>query len=281
MLELGQPLHAYDLRKLDKGINVRLANAGEALTLLDGRALELGQDVLVIADGRGAVGLAGIMGGQSTAVSDATTDVFLEAAFFAPNAIAGRARRYGMHTDASMRFERGVDPSAQRRGIERATELLLSICGGQVGPLTITERAADVPQRPAGRVTPAASRRAARPRGARGAGLGPSDAPGHARGSPQRWLAGHAAVVQIRHHDRGRPDRRSGADGRLRPDPGYAGARDGTSRCSDGTQRSGRIGWRTCSSRAATRRRSPTASSTPSSRPRSIPAATRSRSRIR
>ena len=149
MLELGQPLHAYDLRKLDKGIDVRLATQGEALTLLDGRAVELGPDILVIADGRGAVGLAGIMGGQSTAVSDTTTDVFLEAAFFSPAAIAGRARRYGMHTDASMRFERGVDPSAQRRGIERATELLLSICGGNVGPLTIAERAADLPQRPA------------------------------------------------------------------------------------------------------------------------------------
>jgi phenylalanyl-tRNA synthetase beta chain len=148
MLELGQPLHAYDLSKLDKGITVRFANTGEALTLLDGRALELGPDVLVITDGRGAVGLAGIMGGQSTAVSDATADVFLEAAFFAPNAIAGRARRYGMHTDASMRFERGVDPSAQARGIERATELLLSLCGGQAGPTTVTERAADVPQRP-------------------------------------------------------------------------------------------------------------------------------------
>ncbi len=149
MLELGQPLHAYDLRKLDKRIEVRFANPGEALTLLDGRALVLGPDVLVIGDGRGAVGLAGIMGGQSTAVGDATTDVFLEAAFFAPSAIAGRARRYGMHTDASMRFERGVDPSGQRRGIERATALLLSICGGQPGPLTIAERAADVPRRPA------------------------------------------------------------------------------------------------------------------------------------
>jgi len=147
MLELGQPLHAYDLSKLDTGIDVRFANPGEALTLLDGRALELGPDVLVIADARGAVGLAGVMGGQSTAVSDATTDVFLESAFFAPSAIAGRARRYGMHTDASMRFERGVDPSAQRRGIERATELLLSICGGEAGPLAVTERTADVPQR--------------------------------------------------------------------------------------------------------------------------------------
>src|SRR5262249_25908794 len=104
MLELGQPLHAYDLRKLDKGIEVRFARAGESLTLLDGKAVDLGTDVLVIADGRGPVGLAGIMGGQSTAVGDATTDVFLEGAFFAPAAIAGRARRYGMHTDASLRF---------------------------------------------------------------------------------------------------------------------------------------------------------------------------------
>ncbi|MEO8467762.1 MAG: phenylalanine--tRNA ligase subunit beta [Gammaproteobacteria bacterium] len=147
MLELGQPLHAYDLRTLDTGINVRFATNGEALTLLDGRALELDPDVLVIADGRGAVGLAGVMGGQSTAVTDTTTEVFLEAAFFAPRAIAGRARRYGMHTDASMRFERGVDPTAQQRGIERATELLLLICGGEVGPLTVAERAADIPQR--------------------------------------------------------------------------------------------------------------------------------------
>jgi phenylalanyl-tRNA synthetase beta chain len=147
MLELGQPLHAYDLGKLAGPIDVRLATAREPLTLLDGRALELDADMLVIADGRGPVGLAGVMGGQSTAVSDATTDVFLEAAFFAPGAIAGRARRFGMHTDASMRFERGVDPASQRRAIERATELLQAICGGKPGPLTIAERAADLPQR--------------------------------------------------------------------------------------------------------------------------------------
>ncbi len=147
MLELGQPLHAYDLQKLDKGIRARFGNAGEQLTLLDGKTIELAPDVLVIADGRGAVGLAGIMGGQSTAVGEATTDVFLESAFFAPHAIAGRARRYGMHTDASLRFERGVDPSAQQRGIERATELLLAICGGQPGPLTVAERTAELPAR--------------------------------------------------------------------------------------------------------------------------------------
>ena len=148
MLELGQPLHAYDLKKLDRGIEVRLARTSEPLTLLDGRALELQADTLVIADGSGAVGLAGIMGGQSTAVGATTTDVFLEAAFFAPSAIAGRARRHGLHTDASLRFERGVDPTEQRRAIERATELLLSLCGGQAGPLTVAERAADLPRRP-------------------------------------------------------------------------------------------------------------------------------------
>jgi phenylalanyl-tRNA synthetase beta chain len=105
--------------------------------------------MLVIADARGAVGLAGVMGGKSTAVSDTTDTVFLESAFFAPAAIAGRARRLGLHTDASLRFERGVDPAGQVRAIERATELLLGICGGQAGPVTEVERSADLPQRSA------------------------------------------------------------------------------------------------------------------------------------
>jgi phenylalanyl-tRNA synthetase beta chain len=148
MLELGQPLHAYDLRKLKGRIGARLAKAGEQLTLLDGRSIELTPDVLVIADDGGPVGLAGIMGGNSTAVGDETTDVFLEAAFFAPAAIGGRARRFGLHTDASLRFERGVDPDGPRRAIERATELLLQISGGRAGPATIGERAGDLPQRP-------------------------------------------------------------------------------------------------------------------------------------
>jgi phenylalanyl-tRNA synthetase beta chain len=152
MLELGQPLHAYDFDKLERGIDVRLAKAREALTLLDGRAIELTDDMLVIADGGGPVGLAGVMGGKRTAVGDDTTAVFLEAAFFAPAAIAGRARRIGMHTDASLRFERGVDPAGQRRAIERATELLLEICGGVAGPLTEAERSADLPKRPSVRL---------------------------------------------------------------------------------------------------------------------------------
>ncbi len=147
MLELGQPLHAYDLDKLTTGIDVRLARTGEQLVLLDGKELTLDDEVLVIADGRGPVGLAGIMGGQSTAVGTASADIFFEAAHFAPRAIAGRARRFGLHTDASMRFERGVDPTQQVRAIERATELLLQISGGQAGPVVVTEDATHVPNR--------------------------------------------------------------------------------------------------------------------------------------
>jgi len=147
MLELGQPLHAYDLDKLAGRIEARLAKPGESLVLLDGRSVDLGDDVLVIADARGPVGLAGIMGGQSTAVSAASTAIFLESAFFTPQALAGRARRYALHTDASLRFERGVDPSQQARALARASELLVEICGGEHGPITVAERAADTPRR--------------------------------------------------------------------------------------------------------------------------------------
>jgi phenylalanyl-tRNA synthetase beta chain len=147
MLELGQPLHAYDLGKLADRIDVRFARSGESLVLLDGKTVELPDDVLVIADARGPIGLAGIMGGQSTAVDATSTSVFFESAFFSPDALAGRARRYGLQTDASQRFERGVDPTQQQRAIERATELLLGICGGECGPLVLTERAHEVPRR--------------------------------------------------------------------------------------------------------------------------------------
>ncbi len=148
MLELGQPLHAYDFAKLDSRIEARLARAGEKLTLLDGQAVDLDPDMLVIADARGPVGLAGIMGGKTAAVVASTDSVFLEGAFFAPAAIAGRARRLGLHTDASLRFERGVDPAGQARAVERATELLLAICGGEAGPLAKAESRADLPRRP-------------------------------------------------------------------------------------------------------------------------------------
>jgi phenylalanyl-tRNA synthetase beta chain len=139
MLELGQPMHAYDLGRLRGGLAARLAEPGERCTLLDGREVSLDPDMLVIADAEGPVGLAGVMGGARTAVSGATTDVFLEAAHFAPGAIAGRGRRLGLTTDASQRFERGVDPALPARAIERAAALIRQIAGGRAGPSTLVE----------------------------------------------------------------------------------------------------------------------------------------------
>ncbi|MCP5144173.1 MAG: phenylalanine--tRNA ligase subunit beta [Gammaproteobacteria bacterium] len=135
MLELGQPMHAYDMRLIDGGIHARYARPNECLELLDGQQLALNPQTLVIADDRKALGAAGIMGGKASGISTSTTDVFLESAFFAPLQLAGEARRYRMHTDASHRFERGVDFSGQRRALERATELVVKLCGGQAGPI--------------------------------------------------------------------------------------------------------------------------------------------------
>lgn len=145
LLELGQPLHAFDMQKLSGSIHVRQSKAGEKLTLLDGQEVELKDNTLLICDGTGPVAMAGIMGGESTAVSSETTDVFLECAYFDPIAIAGRARSYGLHTDASHRYERGVDYQLQEKAIERATELLLAAVGGKVGPTDVTELADQVP----------------------------------------------------------------------------------------------------------------------------------------
>jgi phenylalanyl-tRNA synthetase beta chain len=147
MLELGQPLHAYDLSLVRGPIQPRLAKKGEKVTLLDEKEVELTDDTLVISDESGPIGLAGIMGGLSTAVSDVTTDVFFEAAFWPQEFIAGRARSYGLHTDASLRFERGVDPAGQARSVERATSLLLEISGGEAGPLVVTTAAEFLPAR--------------------------------------------------------------------------------------------------------------------------------------
>jgi phenylalanyl-tRNA synthetase beta chain len=149
MLELGQPMHAYDLKKLRGEIRVRLARAAEPVTLLDGKGINAPADVLLITDGEGAVGLAGIMGGLRTAVTAETTDVFLESAYFSPDAILGRARRLGLQTDASQRFERGVDPSQQGRAIERAIALLSPVAGGTAGPVEVTQSAAHLPRRSA------------------------------------------------------------------------------------------------------------------------------------
>ncbi len=133
MLELGQPMHAFDLDKLAGDLNVRRARAGETLTLLDGNEVRLTPDVLVIADRTCALAVAGVMGGKDSAVDAATSNVFLESAYFAPPAIAGPARALGLHTDSSHRFERGVDPALQRVALERATALLLAIAGGRAG----------------------------------------------------------------------------------------------------------------------------------------------------
>ncbi|RJT45771.1 phenylalanine--tRNA ligase subunit beta [Rahnella woolbedingensis] len=135
LLELGQPMHAFDLNRISGGIVVRMAQKDEALTLLDGTKAKLAEDTLVIADHEKALAMAGIFGGEHSGVNDETQDVLLESAFFAPLSITGRARRQGLHTDASHRYERGVDPELQFKGIERATALLLSICGGEAGPV--------------------------------------------------------------------------------------------------------------------------------------------------
>lgn len=146
MLELGQPMHAYDLAQLRGALSARRARSGERLQLLDGRELELTDDVLVIADERSAVGLAGVMGGARTAISAHSSDIVLEVAWFKPEAIAGRARRYGLLTDASQRFERGVDWRGQERALARAIGLIGEICAAAAGPVATAELAPELPQ---------------------------------------------------------------------------------------------------------------------------------------
>lgn len=135
LVELGHPMHAFDLQKIEGGINVRYGKPQEKLVLLDGNEIEIKPKTLVIADDKKVLALAGIFGGKESGVSSETTDVLLEAAFFSPLTIAGKAREYGLHTDASHRYERGVDPAMQYKAMQRATELLLSICGGSAGPV--------------------------------------------------------------------------------------------------------------------------------------------------
>ena len=135
MFELGRPTHIFDLDKIHGGLEVRWARSGESLELLNGQTVSLDAQVGVIADAQTVESLAGIMGGQATAVSDATTNIFIEAAFWWPKSIAGRSRRFNFSTDAGHRFERGVDPATTVAHLERITELVLSICGGQAGPI--------------------------------------------------------------------------------------------------------------------------------------------------
>ncbi|MBM3391037.1 MAG: phenylalanine--tRNA ligase subunit beta [Betaproteobacteria bacterium] len=147
MLELGQPLHAFDNARLQGAIHVRFPNAGEKLLLLNEQTVEPSADTALIADGRRALALAGIMGGEESGISDVTTELFLESAFFAPDAIAGKARALGFSSDASYRFERGVDFSATLDALERATQLIQEICGGQAGPVTDAVEAGLLPKR--------------------------------------------------------------------------------------------------------------------------------------
>ncbi|MGZ9898583.1 phenylalanine--tRNA ligase subunit beta [Shewanella gaetbuli] len=133
LIEFGQPMHAFDLNTLNGGITVRLADGKEKLTLLDGNEVTVPDDTLVIADDQKAVALAGVFGGEATGVTENTQDILLECAFFAPLAIMGKSRRLGLHTDSSHRFERGVDPELQHKVIDRATRLVLDICGGEAG----------------------------------------------------------------------------------------------------------------------------------------------------
>lgn len=147
MLELGQPMHAFDLDRLSEGIRVRHAHRGEALHLLDGRSVDLDPETLVIADASGPIALAGIMGGAATAVDGSTRNLFLESACFLPAAMAGRARHYAAHSDASHRFERGVDPDLAVTAMERASALLTAICGGEAGPVHDVADAEHLPRR--------------------------------------------------------------------------------------------------------------------------------------
>ena len=145
MLELGQPMHAFDLAEINGGIRVRMAEEGEKLVLLDGQEVSLRADTLVIADHNRALAIAGVMGGEHSGVSAKTRDLFLESAFFDTIAVAGKARSYGLHTDSSHRFERGVDSQLARHAMERATALLLDIVGGEAGPVIEVASATDLP----------------------------------------------------------------------------------------------------------------------------------------
>lgn len=136
LLEFGQPMHAFDLAQLNGEVNVRFASKNEQIKLLNDTQVKLTSDDLVIADNSGAIAFAGVMGGEPTSVTDATTAIFLESAFFTPDAIAGKARRLGLSTDSSYRFERGVDFGNTKLALERATALIINICGGQAGEIT-------------------------------------------------------------------------------------------------------------------------------------------------
>ncbi|WP_391486167.1 phenylalanine--tRNA ligase subunit beta [Acinetobacter pittii] len=149
LMELGQPMHAFDLAKIEGTIHVRQAQLHEKLQLLNDQEVELQEDIMVIADDQKALAIAGIMGGLASSVTDDTTDIFLESAFFAPLAIAGRARRFGLHTDSSQRYERGVDFELPLIAMNRASQLIQELAGGEFGPITVAEKTDLLPKREA------------------------------------------------------------------------------------------------------------------------------------
>lgn len=149
LMELGQPMHAFDLSKIEGTIDVRQATQQEKLQLLNDQEVELQEDIMVIADDQKALAIAGIMGGLASSVTDDTTDIFLESAFFAPLAIAGRARRFGLHTDSSQRYERGVDFELPLIAMNRASQLIQQLAGGEFGPITVAEKTDLLPKREA------------------------------------------------------------------------------------------------------------------------------------
>ena len=149
LMELGQPMHAFDLSKIEGTVQVRQATQQEKLQLLNDQEVELQEDIMVIADDQKALAIAGIMGGLASSVTDDTTDIFLESAFFAPLAIAGRARRFGLHTDSSQRYERGVDFELPLIAMNRASQLIQQLAGGEFGPITVAEKTDLLPKREA------------------------------------------------------------------------------------------------------------------------------------
>lgn len=149
LMELGQPMHAFDLAKIEGTVHVRQAQPQEKLQLLNDQEVELQEDIMVIADDQKALAIAGIMGGLASSVTDDTADIFLESAFFAPLAIAGRARRFGLHTDSSQRYERGVDFELPLIAMNRASQLIKELAGGEFGPITVAEKTDLLPKREA------------------------------------------------------------------------------------------------------------------------------------
>ena len=135
MLELGQPMHGFDKNEVSDEIHVKMAQKGEIITLLDGKEIVLNDSFLMIADQQKYLAIAGVMGGLNSGVTQSTKDIILESAYFDPATIMGKSRDIGVHTESALRFERGVDPYLQEQAMHRATQLIVEICGGEVGPI--------------------------------------------------------------------------------------------------------------------------------------------------